>query len=220
MMMRWVLGAAAVVSIVLGGFGCDGLGGESVCEAYLDEEAPTVTIRFKNEGTQPIFVGAQMNCADPPPFTLLNANGKVLDIDGSGCGSSCESMQEHGLLDCPAVCQVPAVHMIAPGGQFETQWNGTLKKPVTMPASCIQGVVEQAQSCVQRVTAPRSIYTVEAQGFSEAVGCGPNGDICTCTPSADGSCQVPEPGFVNGFVLSATATLNYPDVTTIDLVWK
>ncbi len=218
-MMRGMLGAVAVVGIVLGGLGCDGLGGESVCEAFLDEEAPVVTIRFTNASAQPLFVGSQVFCADPPPFTLLNANGEVLDIDGSGCGTSCENMQENGLITCPDVCQVPAVHMIAPGGHFDAKWNGTLKKPVVMPASCVQGGAEEAQSCIQRVTAPRSLYTVEAQAFTEAFGCGPDGDMCTCTPSADGSCQVPATGFVSGFIFPEKATLNYPDVPMIELVW-
>jgi hypothetical protein len=210
--MRW----AAAVGIALGGAGCDG----GMCDAYLNEEATTVVIRFKNERAETIFVGSQASCADPPPFDILNAGGQVLDIDGSGCGSSCESMQSQGILTCPAICQSPSVFMIAPGGQFETNWDGTMNKKVTMPGSCVEGVAGDTQTCTQRVEVPKSVYLVSASAFMQATGCGPNGASCSCALSPSGSCKVDGFAEVGGTPMVATATLKYPDATTVELVWK
>ncbi|UQA61340.1 hypothetical protein [Polyangium aurulentum] len=214
-LVRWMHWAASL-GIALGVAGCDG----GVCEAFLNEPGTTVTIRLKNERAEPIFIGSRASCFDAPPFTLRNVGNQILDIGGSGCGSSCEGMQEHGLLTCADACSAPSMLMIAPGGHFETTWDGRLNHTVTMPAECVKGIEEQDRTCTQRVTAPRSLYQVSAQAFLDVRDCGALAGPCSCKPSADGSCDVLDPGAVGPASLTMVSSLNYPDESTVELVFQ
>ena len=190
------------------------------CEPFLDttDEATPVTITIENDSPDPIYLVSQ-GCRSDVELILRDASGNAVSRDTAGCGSqTCEVLMEEPRQDCAAICAQPPTVMIAPGGRFETQWDGFVMKQVEMPSSCFADTQNAIATCSQRQVADDGTYVA---GFNVAteITCdagGTNQD-CTCTPDDDGVCVIDF-----GWAESMTEALGealYPSQTTIDIVY-
>lgn len=215
-----LLGAALVSLLATAACnGSDGVVAE--CEPFLDttEEATPLTIAIENDSPDPIYLVSN-GCSSDVEIILRDENGDFVARDGNGgCGyQTCEVLMDEPMYDCAAACAVPPTVMIAPGGRFETQWNGFVMKQVDMPSSCFADTQSQMTTCSQLQVAEEGSYTA---GFNVAteLTCqtgDPNAD-CTCTPDANGVCVIDF-----GYAESMTEALGqalYPSETTIDIVY-
>lgn len=194
--------------------------GEVSCDEYVDAApAAEVTVRFRNDGAAPIYVGSTGGCGDVPPFAIRDEAGVAHPFYLGACAYSCEDLQEHDGV-CAADCAIPPVFLVAPGGHYDMTWNGTVLETVEMPDACFASA--QGGECQQVVVAADGTYELSGEVFSEATGCDPSGgtEPCTCTPSADGWCQLDYTASVGGAPRTATATLAFPGGSLVEIVFE
>jgi hypothetical protein len=190
-----------------------------ICEAFLDHTpGASVTLRFRNERAERIYLGSPSGCGGITPFSLRDEAGQEHAWDLGGCGFTCEALQTFSGA-CPADCAIPPVFQIEPGGHHDVIWDGRVLEPTDMPGRCYDDP-QAAPSTCDRFVQAAGAYDVLGEAFPEAQGCAGPDMTCSCTPSAEGSCQLPSPASVAGAPLSATATLSYPDQTLIELVFQ
>ena len=219
--MKAAWGVVAAIGLAAPGCGSevDGGGGES-CDAYLDEApaAAPVTLRFRNERAEAIYLGSQIGCGVLVPFTLRDASGAVLPWHLDGCGFTCETSQDFS-GGCAADCAIPPVFLIAPGGHHDLTWTGVVVETVDMPQACYaEGGA--SETCERRVNPAAGSYEVTGEAFTEVTGCDPSQGACTCEPSAEGSCQLDYTATISGAPITTVATLAYPDQGMIEIVFQ
>lgn len=172
------LAAGCGSSVDDGGAGAGGTGGGGVCGGFADEEsAASVTVRFRNDSMQTIYLPAQCGSLN---YTIEPAGGSdgVSYTFGGGCLQTCEDLQTQSQIAC-APCQETSYQLL-PGATREVVWAGTgLQGGIEMPTACWDSP-ETAGTCGRIVAAPAGTYRAGAIGFSSC------GDECTC--DAEGLC--------------------------------
>ncbi|MFO0567317.1 MAG: hypothetical protein U0263_16790 [Polyangiaceae bacterium] len=195
-----------------GGTGAVGGVGGTSCSDFLDEPLPTsVTIRVVNKRATPIYVGGGSGCGNEPLYTLSGPGGLVA-LSPGGCGFTCEALQAHGDM-CPDACFLPPTIFIAPGGSFDTAWAGTSYEAATMPASCYFEPQYALPTCNRRRVADPANYVAKVDAGS-ALTCLDVG-MCSCTPDAQGSCEITYGGTPSGDALTASATFTMPGSSVV-----
>lgn len=190
------------------------------CEPFLDttEEATPMTIAIENNSPDPIYLVSN-GCSSQVELILRDASGDFVPRFGDGCGNqTCEVLMEEPSLECPAICAQPPTVMIAPGGRFETEWDGLTMTQVEMPSSCFADTQSQLSTCSQLQVAEEGVYTAGFNVASE-ITCqtgDPNED-CSCTPDESGVCTI-DFGYAESMT-EALAEALYPSETAIDIVY-
>src|SRR5690606_6898416 len=91
---------------------------------------------------------------------------------------------------CERACEFgglpPGPIYIAPGGRYTTSWSGQHFGMVTLPERCKPQECADEITCGRWQNARRGEYEVRAT-FARALQYCPE---CTCTPNADGWCQI------------------------------
>lgn len=206
-------GTGAVGSGGVGGTGGGGTGGLD-CSAYHDmPPAQGVTVRFENARTEAIFVTSADTCGATFPFELHDSANQKVRILAGGCGFTCEDLQTFS-GGCPAVCLIPPLHRLEPGGSFELAWGGAVYQDVSMPSACWFEDVGSGAQCAQAVPPAQGSYTFTAAAGTDCA-------TCTCQPDANGHCEVSDPSSqVGGQTLTATAAANLPGGASVKLVFQ
>jgi hypothetical protein len=204
-----LFGCGSSVSDGTGGGGGEGGGAPDVCASFEDPPqlgAPqrSVGVRFVNDTNADIFLGAvEPGCGVYIPYALERGGVSVkpsLDI----CQFSCGQLME-GQCACPAVCAMPEITRIVPGGVYEALWGGMEYEPATLPAEC------QAEGCGGACYLPalaQGAYTVLGVAHPALGDCVPN-DTCSCEPDANGSCTFNTTAGVAGAPIEATASYDF-----------
>jgi len=200
-----------------GSGGSGGSGGGVDCSAFADTQGTPVTVRIQNDRAEPIFLGIDGGCGEPTWFGVKDPAGATLKLDVGGCGLTCEALQTAPGA-CDASCQIPPMYMIAAGGHRDLTWDGSSVASAMMPASCY--LEDLGGTCEQRNAVPGGIYEVSADVYTQADCTADGAPMCTCTPDADGSCQVSANGQIVGMPISATAMLDYPAEGMVTLTFQ
>jgi hypothetical protein len=198
----------------VGGSGGSG-GGENACEDFRPPDTPPwtpVKVRFRNEGSQALFLSAGQGCAGDPAFAL-ESGGQELRWQLGGCGLTCADLQENGCA-CAADCALPQVFRVEPGGFHEVTWSGAHFVDAAMPASCFADP-GCAGSCPREEEAPHGTISIRGVLWDSATGC--TLSSCSCTPDANGSCQVDGPAMVDGQSIEDSVAIAYPGSALAEL---
>jgi len=193
----------------------------SECEPFLDttEEATPVTVAIENDSPDPIFL-VSTGCSSEVELLLRDGDGAYVDRGIGSCGpQTCEQLMEEPRYDCAALCAQPPTVMVAPGGRYETTWDGFVFTQTEMPSGCFADATTQGQaSCSQKLVAGEGVYTA---GFNVATAITCNGGApdqdCTCTPDEDGVCVI-DFGYADSMT-EVTGQAQYPSETQIDIVF-
>ncbi|MEZ4221018.1 MAG: hypothetical protein R3B13_08815 [Polyangiaceae bacterium] len=196
----------------IGGGGAGGAAGGINCGGFEDQPSPNqVTLRIENKTQAPIYVGGGNGCGPSPLYGLQGPSGEVPLIP-SGCGYTCEDLQQHGDI-CPDACMIPPVFMITPGGHLDAPWSGLTYRQETMPAACYFESQYAPPTCQREVVAEKGTYGVIASAATELL-CNFAGQ-CTCTPDTSGSCQIDYGGSPSGALLAAKASFEWPSASLV-----
>lgn len=178
----------------------------------LVEFGPAVQITLHNAGATRLFVNLQEECTRVLPIELRDADDVAVDVNRSDCEFSCETALA-GNCGCPAGCGLGSVIQLEPGGTWPLQWSGQRWVEAELPAEC--PAEDCSPSCLAADQAPDGAYTVSARAFDMATEC----DTCTCEPGPEGSCELMF-AFASGAEALATAALDYPAQTAVELVFE
>ncbi|MBK7584637.1 MAG: hypothetical protein IPI67_31185 [Myxococcales bacterium] len=199
-----------------GGSGGGGAGGGS-CADFADDVAPdTITIRFQNARATPIYMGGDSNCSPDPLFDLEGPSGSV-QLLASGCGNTCEKLQQQGDW-CPDACLLPPVVVINPGGSYDKAWDGTSFVPEKMPTSCYFEPKYAPPLCDRKIVAPAGAYGAIATAAT-AIACTDLG-ICPCVPNANGSCEIPYGAAIAGETITAKTSFDMPSAKLVVITFQ
>jgi len=160
------------------GAGAGGTGGGGVCAGFADEAgAGTVTVRFRNDSMETIYLPALCDSLDYTIEPAGGSDGVSYAFSGS-CLQTCEDLQTESQIACGA-CQ-QTTYQLLPGATREVVWAGTgLQGGIEMPAACWESP-ETGGTCGRVVAAPAGTYRAGALGFGSCSG------ECNC--DAEGLC--------------------------------
>ncbi|MBL9105739.1 MAG: hypothetical protein JNL82_32755 [Myxococcales bacterium] len=194
-----------------------GTTGVDMCAPFDDVvPAPAVQISLRNEGAAPVFL-IHVNFCETAP--LVEIDGPDPDVAITWTHGVCEftcGQAQQGACGCPAFCAEDSVLMIAPGGEFTFAWTGAVYTPAQMPEGCTEDE-SCSPDCLLAGQAVDGTYKLVARASTSAIICAdPN--TCTCTPNADGYCEVAASG-IGAELRLAEADIKYPINTSVDLVF-
>jgi len=209
-------GSAGAGGSTGGAAGSGGTGG-AACDGYEDQTPPgSVTLRYQNKTSGPIYLGGGNTCDPTPLFELNGPEGPVQLIAG-GCGHTCEALQTHGNY-CAGACMMPPVIFIAPGGHYEEKWSGSVFVSEAMPKECHFEPEFAPPTCDRRVIAPKGSYAAMVQA-GVTLTCY-DSSTCSCTPDASGSCQIPYGGTPDGTKVAAKASFEMPGASLVTITFQ
>lgn len=209
-------GAGTGGSGAFAGAGGGGAGGAS-CTDFADQSAPgPVTIRIVNQLPKPIYLGGGNTCSPEPVYDLQGPSGPVPMFAG-GCGNTCEALQQHGDW-CADACLIPPVIVIAPGGSYDTSWTGNTYETLSMPLACYFEPQYAPPTCGRRLEAPAGTYGAFVTA-ADSISCN-DVAICSCTPSAQGSCEIPYGASLSGSTLSTKTSFAMPGASLVVLTFQ
>ncbi|RLB64603.1 MAG: hypothetical protein DRI90_04165 [Deltaproteobacteria bacterium] len=209
---------AAPIALLVVVTGCDE-DSSLDCNSYLDESpsGSHVTVQLINQRAEPIFFSHWEGCSSWGDLAGVEAP------DGSTAepptfGFSCEFWQDHDTM--PAVgCEAVSLTAVAPGGTHQVDWAPVYYQTQEMPESCFAGEVRNP--CIQARTATAGTYTFSAVAHTAAEGCDGMEDPCPCEGPAQDTCSAS--GMLlspAGDLLNASATLDYPTATEVDIIFQ
>ena len=192
---------------------------DPACDAWNNEE-PTkpVTIRIRNETSDPIYLGsATQGCHRYIDLFLRDEAGAQLGYryDSGSCLGTCETLRE-GWPACTDDCPFPPTIYVAPGGVWEETWTGNIFVEEEMPKGCYFEEIEQ-HTCPRNVVAPEGSYTFAVNAWTTTPNC--MVDDCECAPDTNGSCQMNVYEPLSGTPVEATGTLSYPSDAVVEVVF-
>ena len=208
--------------LLLGGCGDDveSQADTSQCAAYQDEQGSGshVTVRLVNQRAEPIFFLHWEGCS------TWGDLGGVQAPDGSDAappsfGFSCEFWQDNATM--PAVgCEQVRLTAVAPGDFDSMDWAPLYYESRDMPDSCFAGEVHRP--CTQARAATAGTYVFSASAHTAATGCVEEGlDPCACDGPTSGTCTAVGMGLsLAGDTVEASASLVYPDLTEVEIVFQ
>lgn len=191
--------------------------GGDACSEYEDViSVPEVKISLRNDGSTPVFLFHVHFCA---PVQLVEISGPdaapAFQWMDDICDFTCGEAIDGSCGACPPFCPEDKVLMIAPGGTHSFAWTGSVFTQTALSLEC--GAAECGDSCLKVSQAPDGDYALVARASTSAIICAdPN--ACTCTPNAEGWCDVLASG-IGAELRLAEATLDYPDQQDITLVF-
>jgi hypothetical protein len=213
----FLLGATMAGLLVSAACGSSDVSAE--CAPFVDstEGATPVTIAIENDGADPIYLVSN-GCRTDVEVLVRDADGNPLSLETGGCGQTCESLMDEPRQACAALCEQPPTIMIAPGGRFETTWDGVFVTQGEMPGSCYADDDSLSATCPFMETAAEGLYRA---GFNVATvlscpSAGP-GEDCTCAPDESGTCSISF-GYAED-ASEVTGEVQYPGETQIEIVF-
>jgi hypothetical protein len=190
-----------------GGAGTTSSINKEECNAYKNEPSGgTVTVRFRNDSDQPIYLPS--GCKNPQfDLTLLDDGEPNGIYQGDWVDpQNCEELMKVSL---PSSCSMspPITFLLEPGATRDATWNGLgLAKHVWMPWYCF-GLGYPAYYCDRVVTAPKGNYRIDALGYAECDGCACD-DEGVCTGKTMGAQATATP-----------VTMSFPTETLVEVVF-
>jgi hypothetical protein len=100
------------------------------------------------------------------------------------------------------------------GATFDTTWSGATFQSATLPDVCVEHGMCPAD-CVRVLASEAGAYTFSLLAATSASGC--YEEPCACTPT-EGSCFIDGDGTLGEPHITADATIDYPDQTSVELV--
>ncbi|APR86917.1 hypothetical protein A7982_12266 [Minicystis rosea] len=191
-----------------GNGGSGGIGGDS-CAGFDDETSiGNVTLHFRNQTSQTIYVRA--DCGSTPEYELFQAAGGEDAANWSfsgGCLLTCEERQSQGPIACDACA--PSARRLEPGQSIDVSWGGVgLLSGFVMPAQCY--AFQNDTTCSRIVAAPTGTWRPSAVAFADCPA-----DSCMC--ESDGSCW----GTPSGLMATTDPVkFEFPSETEVDVVWS
>lgn len=209
--------------------GCDGVvpfsalsecqGACEPCEAFFAASTPAPThaaaeISVRNDSAQAIYLraytpggGAVGFRAETVAIVPLGTSKPLITApnecdfpcalyDNPECGNACS---DSGLPPGPILLQ--------PGATYKAAWSGLHFAAVTLPDRCLPAACEPGQTCGRWLNATPGDYSALVV-VSPSWECA-DPMTCTCTPNADGWCQV------DGFAAQGGPTDPIPLATTL-----
>lgn len=185
--------------------------GAPSCEVSPEDElGAEVKVLLRNAGDATIWVDRRLFCGEVLPFAIFDPAGEEVNPSIGLCEFTCEEILM-GNCGCPAGCGSPdQVIQIDPGATFEIAWSGEHWAPFPLTEECANGC---DLSCLARQVVQPGVYKFVARSSSLLTDC----EDCSCTPNADGWCQMD--GNRDGEEVVVEGTLNYPAQTEITLVF-
>ncbi len=192
---------------------------DPICDEFdNDTSTPAaVTVRIRNDGSAPIYLGSASGGCTPYIDLLLSRGGDNVPFHtDASCTGTCELLQQ-GELACTDECAVPPLIYIEPGGSYEETWAGTVfQHRDDMPEGCYFDASYASGGCQQIVVAPDGDYVFTVNAWDDMGDCaGP--ESCECTPDVDGSCAMYNFIPPAGTPRQASASFRYPDDTTVEI---
>jgi hypothetical protein len=204
--------------------GAIGRGGANSCDGFENSTSrDEVTVRYVNDGTEPIYVGRTEpnECGtDPHEFLLAKATDEADAADepltwGNGICTTCAALQR-GPIMCPTSCEPHQLVRIDPGGSYDFSWTGTYYQAVDMPLECYSAEGSPGQPCSKVVAAEAAVYRFVGTAWS-SLEC-PLDLACHCSPEASGACRFPPfDGRATGTARRVAAALDYPAEKLVEL---
>jgi hypothetical protein len=197
--------------------GSSGSGGSANCGDYADQSSTNpVTATVRNQTANDLYLSA-LGCTGNIRMKLADANGTPMEWGGEACLYSCEDMQGEP-FGCTADCAVPPVILVEPGGSYALEWSGMVFASADMPTACYFDPASASGGCKQHQQAGAAVYTLTAQAWTTADNC--DGGSCACAVDSNGSCQLPGFPNVSGTAVEASATVDYPTATSLEIVFQ
>ncbi|MCA9710477.1 MAG: hypothetical protein KDK70_31845, partial [Myxococcales bacterium] len=144
-----------------------------------DEVAP-VTMRIVNAGTDTVHLVSPSTCGGHH-IEVVDATG--LWFPGPSCSPACEGSLL-GECGCLANCPAPVTIALMPGGTYETSWEGWVAQVTEASEACAGECAGECSLRVPPATGPMQLLV----GLATTLDCDEN---CTCTPNAQGWCELP-----------------------------
>jgi len=138
-------------------------------------------------------------------------------MNAGGCGNSCQALQQHGDW-CMDACLIPPVVVIDPGGSYDTTWSGTTFESQNMPKECYFEPQLVPTTCDRRVIAQSGAYGAVVTAATALI-CN-DVALCDCTPSAQGSCEIPYGAELSGTTLAAKTSFEMPGASLVVLTFQ
>lgn len=174
------------------------------CEAFFDDQTPAPSFEatpmtIRNNGAEGVWVQAYTPSGDALGYReqvielAPYGGGEPLVTAPNWCDFPCSAFENE---QCAAGCSdggpPPEPIFVAPGGAYTIEWSGQHFAPIEVPDRCLP------RACADGLTCDRWRDATFQSGFeararvSTAILC--EGMGCTCTPNADGWCQLgPDP---------------------------
>lgn len=218
-MRPWIILAFALNATACQSDDETGSNASSSCDGFDDEMSnQMVSVVFRNQGTQPIFLHTSFTADPGARFTVSDSSGADVGLPFGSCNPTCASFAA-GPVNCDAGIVIAPVMRIDPGGAYQETWNGLVTIARMMPAACYNEAATPQASCSQLQKPASGSYQAHAIA-------GTSCPDCLCTPDATGFCI--DHGFltdsgtspaVSGEALTATANVTLPGATEIELVF-
>jgi hypothetical protein len=87
-----------------------------------------------------------------------------------------------------------------------------------MPLGCYFDQSFAPATCDQQIIAPAGPYVASARAGTDLV-CLDVG-VCSCTPDASGSCEIPYGGSIAGELIDAKATFDFPTASLVTVTFQ
>jgi hypothetical protein len=220
-MRPWIVLAFALSATACQSDDDTGTSGDALsCDGFDDQTSnQTVSVVFRNQGTQPVFLHTASTFDPGARFTISDGSGADVGLPFGNCVPTCASFAA-GPVNCDAGISFAKVIRIDPGGTYQEAWNGLVTIQRTMPAACYNEASAPQASCAQLQKPATGSYQAHAMA-------GTSCPDCICTPDATGSCinfgqALTEAGTipaVSGEALVASAEVTLPGATEIELVF-
>jgi hypothetical protein len=193
-----------------GGGGQGGTGGNiggagGTCTTYADESGQkTVTVRFKNQTSQPIYLPGMCSGVQYAIRPTGGDDGTSYVYETS-CLQTCEELQTDYPFDCGACA--PLTYKLDAGQSLDVTWSGThIQHGISMQQQCWFDT--PLGTCSQIHAAAAGQYTVDVMGYSQCSG------DCTCDPS--GSCYGDPSGLM---AYPNPASFSFPSDDLVEVVF-
>lgn len=178
-------------------------GEPDACAALMNDAlGDPIPLTVFNAREVPIFLTSAVSC-QPEYFEIVSkVEGMPGQWSGPHCSFTCEDVMA-GACGCTADCPVAPTIRIEPGGAYELSWSGAVLRETALPTECASQDCLADTCRVARAAAPGGLYEATL-ALVESPQCGDT--ECTCTPNADGWCQLESWGEVP----SETPTFEFP----------
>jgi hypothetical protein len=183
-------GKSSTAGTSTGGTGYGGQGGSAgaACAGFEDAPSSYVPVALINKTSAPIYLGEEMVGCSPwssPLFQVGDSSGVTLPPPDS-CSGSCQSLMDHGVTGCPAICAFPSAVALQPGETLSTSWNGLFQVQRELPKQCIPPDYGTA-ACQQTMQVQPGTFVFSAvAGRSTDCKATTGGACAACMPTPDG----------------------------------
>ncbi|AKT37267.1 hypothetical protein [Chondromyces crocatus] len=191
-----------------------------LCEDHTDSGKSPVTVRFKNQSPERIYISSQQSCGGLDAFTLEDASGAPISWYLDSCPGTCTEQAERG-SDCLTVCEQPPFFGVDPGSEYTMVWDGTVLRTLTIEAEC-HTTATSTLVCDQKVARPDAL-TMTGLVYTQQRGCYDDSGTrvdCPCVQAPGETwCSIAPPGAPDGVQQKTQPATLSRDQKNIELVF-